>query len=221
MRDTTWQRTIEWLWVRCRSCSAKELLITGLFCGKQPVKIRHCICIKRVMYDWHVRLMHIWNDMFDYVSTTRMRFFIMACYSYVTQMNIHMWSFICYYSYVIIHMCVMHMWHIWAGVDMNELVIPMEHLIMHEACHIWIAISFMSTPAQSSVIQIQNVPSLWFRFDGTRRTKEKNQTEKRYISNKTTKKTHQTRTQYERWGAGVEYHFQEISWNLRPVVNGT
>jgi len=25
----------------------------------------------------------------------------------------------------------------------------------------------------------------------------------------------------ERWGAGVEYHFQEISWNLRPVVNGT
>jgi len=26
---------------------------------------------------------------------------------------------------------------------------------------------------------------------------------------------------YERWGAGVETHFQEISWNLRPVVNGT
>ena len=26
---------------------------------------------------------------------------------------------------------------------------------------------------------------------------------------------------WERWGAGVEYHFQEISWNLRPVVNGT
>jgi len=25
----------------------------------------------------------------------------------------------------------------------------------------------------------------------------------------------------ERWGAGVETHFQEISWNLRPVVNGT
>ena len=25
----------------------------------------------------------------------------------------------------------------------------------------------------------------------------------------------------ERWGAGVEYHFQEISWALRPVVNGT
>ena len=25
----------------------------------------------------------------------------------------------------------------------------------------------------------------------------------------------------ERWGAGVEYHFQEISWNLRPAVNGT
>ena len=28
-------------------------------------------------------------------------------------------------------------------------------------------------------------------------------------------------THKERWGAGVEYHFQEISWNLRPVVNGT
>jgi len=28
-------------------------------------------------------------------------------------------------------------------------------------------------------------------------------------------------TQQERWGAGVETHFQEISWNLRPVVNGT
>jgi len=27
--------------------------------------------------------------------------------------------------------------------------------------------------------------------------------------------------QVERWGAGVETHFQEISWNLRPVVNGT
>jgi len=25
----------------------------------------------------------------------------------------------------------------------------------------------------------------------------------------------------ERWGAGVEYHFQEIQWALRPVVNGT
>jgi len=25
----------------------------------------------------------------------------------------------------------------------------------------------------------------------------------------------------ERWGAGVETHFEEISWNLRPVVNGT
>jgi len=25
----------------------------------------------------------------------------------------------------------------------------------------------------------------------------------------------------ERWGAGVEHHFQEISWDLRPVVNGT
>jgi len=25
----------------------------------------------------------------------------------------------------------------------------------------------------------------------------------------------------ERWGAGVEYHFQEIEWALRPVVNGT
>ena len=25
----------------------------------------------------------------------------------------------------------------------------------------------------------------------------------------------------ERWGAEVEYHFQEISWALRPVVNGT
>ena len=25
----------------------------------------------------------------------------------------------------------------------------------------------------------------------------------------------------ERWGAGVETHFQEISWDLRPVVNGT
>jgi len=25
----------------------------------------------------------------------------------------------------------------------------------------------------------------------------------------------------ERWRAGVETHFQEISWNLRPVVNGT
>jgi len=24
-----------------------------------------------------------------------------------------------------------------------------------------------------------------------------------------------------RWGAGVEYHFQEIRWALRPVVNGT
>ena len=29
------------------------------------------------------------------------------------------------------------------------------------------------------------------------------------------------KTNEERWGAGVEYHFQEISWNLRPVVNGT
>ena len=29
------------------------------------------------------------------------------------------------------------------------------------------------------------------------------------------------RTRKERWGAGVETHFQEISWNLRPVVNGT
>ena len=28
-------------------------------------------------------------------------------------------------------------------------------------------------------------------------------------------------TTTETWGAGVEYHFQEISWNLRPVVNGT
>jgi len=28
-------------------------------------------------------------------------------------------------------------------------------------------------------------------------------------------------TYRERWGAGVEYHFQEISCNLRPVVNGT
>jgi len=28
-------------------------------------------------------------------------------------------------------------------------------------------------------------------------------------------------TYMERWGAGVETHFQEISWNLRPVVNGT
>ena len=28
-------------------------------------------------------------------------------------------------------------------------------------------------------------------------------------------------TEEERWGAGVETHFQEISWNLRPVVNGT
>ena len=26
---------------------------------------------------------------------------------------------------------------------------------------------------------------------------------------------------YERWGAGVEIHFQEIQWALRPVVNGT
>jgi len=26
---------------------------------------------------------------------------------------------------------------------------------------------------------------------------------------------------HERWGAGVETHFQEISWNLRHVVNGT
>jgi len=25
----------------------------------------------------------------------------------------------------------------------------------------------------------------------------------------------------QRWGAGVEYHIQEISWALRPVVNGT
>ena len=25
----------------------------------------------------------------------------------------------------------------------------------------------------------------------------------------------------ERWGAGVEYHCQEIYWALRPVVNGT
>jgi len=28
-------------------------------------------------------------------------------------------------------------------------------------------------------------------------------------------------TLMERWGAGVETHFQEISWNLRPVLNGT
>ena len=27
--------------------------------------------------------------------------------------------------------------------------------------------------------------------------------------------------EWERWGAGVETHFQEISRNLRPVVNGT
>jgi len=32
--------------------------------------------------------------------------------------------------------------------------------------------------------------------------------------------THKYRPK-ERWGAGVETHFQEISWNLRPVVNGT
>ena len=30
-----------------------------------------------------------------------------------------------------------------------------------------------------------------------------------------------TRPQDERWGAGVEYHLQEISWALRFVVNGT
>jgi len=29
------------------------------------------------------------------------------------------------------------------------------------------------------------------------------------------------RTRIERWGAGVEYHFQEFQWALRPVVNGT
>jgi len=28
-------------------------------------------------------------------------------------------------------------------------------------------------------------------------------------------------SELERWGAGVEYHFQQISWNLRPIVNGT
>jgi len=30
-----------------------------------------------------------------------------------------------------------------------------------------------------------------------------------------------TKTPMERWGAGVEYHFQKNSWALRPVVNGT
>ena len=125
----------------CRSFSAKEPLIIGLFCEKWPIKIRHSmglchlvssasVSIYNITYTYVTWLIHTWHDSFirdvthSYVTrlihTWRDSFIRDMTHSYVTWL-IHTWhdSFICdaTQSYVT---WLIHMWRALFRCDMTH-----------------------------------------------------------------------------------------------------